>query len=511
MQQVLTDLEPVFRSHSLSFPQLPQFTHRSAPVSSNLSPQLQECFTLYYERACHIAKKQYLSDSGRELAVLRKILSAKSVDLSTMHQHGLITPLLILMLDCDQNSTPKPESVRHAQICSETLAELYSLLNSFPLLDDLRNSLVSADGPSDFTYHQLLEAIESSTVHVGGLQYRPTLTTLLQGPLKDELLAFINQSCTANKDTNIKLCSGHTKMHLMVSTATSLFSKYCNSGEHTQKLGPSHFKEILKHTKVDPAELVQTELWSQMIHALNLESLHPLVDSEGILKHMSSYTSGNLHNLLSIQQGDNQQCLRLLAMHLSKEIGEGPAAFKHGLVQFAARGKLLSYVMEQCKTHNLSDRYMSENHQHVWNTLNWYVNLAESSFQSVRSHFEILKQTFDAEAIAQMQQTQQDQQREQRLIASAVKMQAYRCYVQGCANKIPLNTLFCLGCSEAGKVVCTICGKLLTSDPEFKSRMCMDDMDLIEPVFKTCLFCYSEFQSETSDLCQNCSKLLSLS
>jgi hypothetical protein len=450
-----------------------------------------------------------------EFGDLNTILSAKCVDLSTMQQHGLINPLLNLMLAADKVSTPCPASQRHTQLCNEALTELYSKLNSYPLLDDIRKTLTSPEVSHDFTYHQMLVAIKASTVHVGSEESRPTLTTLLQGPLRDKLLSFINQCCTSKKDTNIKLCTQHPHMLAMIPKTLALFSSYsARSSEHTEKLGASQFTEILKHHKIDAADFVQTELWLQMIVTLNLEAEHQHVNSDGILDMMSKHSKDNLYNELSIKQGDNQQCLRLLKLTLSREIGVGKDAFKSAFVQADSRTKLLAYVQDNCIAFNLSDSFMSDNHLKVWHSLNWYVNSGvhtkKTSFVIVKEYYQGLKQTF----LDQANLVQEELKRAERLQKSAEKQKAFRCYIKDCKANIPFGKHFCDPCFDAGLVKCSVCSKVLASETEFQSRMCMDCISLSslsdesDSLTKKCLICNSQFQPEmgpdSPEICKAC-------
>ena len=129
-----------------------------------------------------------------------------------MQLHGLIKPLCQLILKADTVSMPCPTSERHTHICNEVLTELYSMLNSHLIVDDIKSILVIPGKSSDFTYHQLLNAIQGSTAHIGRFDTKPTLTVLLQGPLKNELLSFINQCCTSNKEINLQLCTEHSEI-----------------------------------------------------------------------------------------------------------------------------------------------------------------------------------------------------------------------------------------------------------------------------------------------------------
>jgi len=436
------------------------------------------------------------------LKVLDTILSAQDVDLCTLHQFGFITPLLIFMLDADKDSTPTPTSPRHTLVCHETLTQLYTMLSSYPVLDDIRTSLVTPQRSCDFTYHQLLDAIKNSNAHVGNAQSQPTMTTFLQGPLKDKLLSFISQSCTSNKEGNMQLCTQHPQMLQMIPLALKLFNSFFDRPELSQKLAAKQFIEILKYTDVNAADLVKTELWLQTIAALNLEVEHPLVDSESILEYMSGHTQDNLYNQLAINQGDNQQCLRLLKLTLSKEIGVGGKAFKSALIEGRSKGLLLAYVRDKCTCFNLSDKFMSENHFLVWKGLDWYTHKPDSSFMMVQKHYEGLQETFWVQA-----KTDQEQlERQERLKLSAEKAKPFRCYIEGCHSKIPKDSHFCVSCLESGKIICCVCNQPLLTEIEFSSRMCMYDMNqasIHDAVIKKCPICNSEFQSEL-DLCKAC-------
>lgn len=475
---------------------------------------IQNSLVPLFERALWVAKQKFLSTKDVELGLIKSNLARFQTDLCTLNTHGILSHLLAWMLRVDKETVIQPPKFGndYTQANRETLTELYLSLNNVMVLEDtkatfLRLGVGTTAGPG-LTYKLLWQTIENSkaSMYVGTVEAKPTLATILASQTS-QLLDLVSQFNNGH-DTITPLLHGHSKMSLVIPTVHKFFCRYVamyQGKDGVHKLGVTQFLQILDAAGIAAADLARTEIWMKAIHALKLETDDPMVDTVDIVRFMSAFPD-NLFNELCIEQGDNMQCLKLLENALAKDVGKGIDAYTSAYTASSRKKILLSFVMEQCRVLNLSDRFMSEHHGGVWKFLDWHVKHQGSSFCIVNEYYNGLKQVIKL----QEQQVLQDQEKAERLSKVADMKKAFKC--SQCNAPIQKDSLICLQCLEDGKAKCSICQGALKSFAEVQANMCacciqaydVSSSDIEEvtvvPVMMECVICQSLSENHQTEI-----------
>jgi len=314
-----------------------------------------------------IAQKKYLNSPEQQIILIEQILHQNSIsqNMSELHQHGIVTWLIETFYEYDQKVPYNAES--SAQKYSAILQAIYRfLINSCMVVRVI--SQLEKPMTSPFNYPKLLNIVEQqypSANTVYGI-WTPSMLALAEYseyPKISASIANLKLNPLHNHeeiDRVLQILNKTSQMFQFKNLLLSTFQAYCEqSPPPPMPLTTRNMIELLNAMHIDLEMLVETE-WNREIQA-GLDKLthfsKQIIDLNDIKTTLNT-TGGskNLFNQLSLQEGDNLQCLHIFTQKLHAAVGDNPWSYREGGMK--KMGLAMKYSELQ-QNHNLSDHYMA--------------------------------------------------------------------------------------------------------------------------------------------------------
>ena len=451
------------------------------------------------ERLLFVAQKKYLNSPEQQINLIEQILRENSIsqNMSELHQHGIVTWLIETFYDYDQKVPYNAETT--AQKYSAILQAIYKfLINScmvVRVISQLENPMTSP-----FNYPKLLNIVEQqypSANAVYGI-WPPSMLALAEYSDYPKISASI-EKLKLNPLHNhveiervLQILNKTTDMFQFKNLLLSTFQAYCEqSPPPPMPLTTRNMIELLNAMHIDLEMLVETE-WNRELQAGLDKFIHysnQIIDLNDIKTTLNT-TGGqkNLFNQLSLQEGDNLQCLRIFTQKLHAAVGPEPWSYREDGMKKMALAIKYSELQEN---HNLSDHYMATPHmdgtnffRHSVAALNWNLQRGKA-LQNLEKYFIGKEQACYKAKIEKEKQIQEQQERTARLELAAQKKaqtMALLCACHFCKKPISFDMQqICTDCfNKEGGHICDICHKPLETHAEIKDSRCTNCTDLIQ-------------------------------
>ena len=451
------------------------------------------------ERLLFIAQKKYLNSPEQQINLLEQILQENSIsqNMSELHQHGIVTWLIETFYDYDQKVPYNAELT--AQNYSAILQAIYRFLINSCMVERVISQLQSPM-TSPFNYPQLLNIVEQQypSAHVVYGIWTPSMLALAENSEYPKISASIaNLKLNAlhkheEIDRVLQILNKTTHMFQFKNLLLSTFQAYCNqSPPPSVPLNTTNMLELLQAFTIELEMLVETE-WNRELQAgldrfsrfskqtINLDDIRKTLNTTGGNK--------NLFNQLSLQQGDNFQCIQLFTHKLDATVGSNP--WEYRIDGMKKMGLAITYQDIQ-SSHNLSDNYMArlsaDGRTNLFRdtvtALNWNLKKGKPLINLER-YFIQKEEAYIQEILEKQKQHEAAQQKAARLELAAQKKahtMATLCACHFCQKPIPFEmNQICKDCFEKENgYLCSICGGKLETSAEMKASTCNSCNELL--------------------------------